>query len=274
MRACLQTVSDLASVGAAWQPLAMTDTSAGPLLEVCCASPDFALAAEAAGADRVELCADLVEGGTTPSAGAIETALERLVIPVMVMIRPRGGDFLYGPSEIDVMLRDIDVAGRLGAPGVVFGVLEADGTIARARTRELVEAARPMEVTFHRAFDLTRDLNASLDVLLELGVERVLTSCGRASVLEGLETLGALAARAGDDMVVMPGGGIRPGNVEAVASVPGVRELHVGASRWRPSGMTYRVPGVPMGSPYDPDEYLVEVANVERIAGVAERLAS
>lgn len=247
-------------------------TDARPLLEVCCASPDFAIDAEAAGADRIELCANLVEGGTTPSAGAIEVALGRLGVPVMVMIRPRGGDFLYSAAEVAVMRRDIETSGTLGAPGVVLGLLHEDGTIDVQRTRELVEAARPMEVTFHRAFDLSRDLTESLDVLLELGVDRVLTSCGRSAVADGLDTLAALAEQAGDDLVVMPGGGIRPENVRAVAAVAGVREVHVGASRWRPSAMTHRVHDVAMGSRYDPDEYLVEAADVSRIAGVVEQL--
>jgi copper homeostasis protein len=239
---------------------------------VCCASPDFAIDAEAAGADRVELCTNLVEGGTTPSAGAIEVALHRLTVPVMVMIRPRGGDFLYSASEVAVMRRDVETAGTLGAHGVVLGLLHEDGAIDHARTRQLIEAARPMEVTFHRAFDLSRDLAASLDVLLDLGVDRVLTSCGRSAVIDGLDTLAALVERAGEALVVMPGGGIRPENVRAVAAVAGVREVHVGASRWRPSEMRHRVHEVPMGSRYEPDEYLVEAADVTRIVGVVEQL--
>jgi copper homeostasis protein len=263
---------DLASTGTPLQALEMSVSPRYPLLEVCCASADFALQAQAAGADRVELCADLVQGGTTPSAGAIEVAVERLEIPVMVMIRPRGGDFLYSPSEVDVMLRDIEVAARLGARGVVFGALTPDGAVDAAVTRELVRAAGSLEVTFHRAFDLSRDLHHSLDALLEAGVHRVLTSAGRATVVEGLHVLSELVARAGDRLTVMPGGGIRPDNVEAVMAVAGVREIHVGASGWRESRMGHRVPGVPMGREYRPDEYLVEVADVTRVAAVARRV--
>ena len=247
-------------------------SSAHPLLEVCCASPDFAVEAESAGADRIELCANLVEGGTTPSAGAVAIALERLSVPVMVMIRPRGGDFLYTSSEVDVMLRDIDAAGRAGAPGVVFGMLRPDGTVDRDLTERLIAAARPMEVTFHRAFDLSRDLVESLDALLELGVDRVLTSCGRASVADGLDVLASLVERAGDELIVMPGGGIREENVGRVLDVSGVREVHIGASRWRPSDMTYCVDGVPMGSAYEPDECVVEAADTDRVTGVARRM--
>jgi len=251
----------------------MTETMDDPVLEVCCGSALFALEAAAAGAGRVELCDNLVEGGTTPSAGAIEVAVRRLTIPVMVMIRPRGGDFLYRGAEVDVMLADIEEARRRGAHGVVFGALTADGSVDRAITEELVAAARPMAVTFHRAFDLSRDLDESLDVLIEIGVDRVLTSAGRPSVVEGLETLARLTARAGGELIVLPGGGIRPDNVARILDVSGIREVHLGAGRRVSSGMTYRVEGVPMGGAYEPDEYLVEVADVERVSAVAEILA-
>ncbi|MGB1655946.1 MAG: copper homeostasis protein CutC [Longimicrobiales bacterium] len=244
-----------------------------PILEVCCASADFALAAAEAGADRVELCDNLIEGGTTPSVGAVAVAAARSGVPVMAMVRPRGGDFLYSGLEFDVMLRDIDVLGSAGVSGLVFGVLDAGGRIDRVRTRRLIEAARPLPVTFHRAFDLSRDLEESLDTLAELGADRILTSVGQASVLDGLDRLAALIERAAGSVVVMPGGGIRPDNIEAVAKVPGVTEIHVGATRRRGSGMTYRREGVPMGAPYEPDEYLVEEADVERIAKVKSCLA-
>ena len=244
-----------------------------PILEVCCASADFALAAAEAGADRVELCDNLIEGGTTPSVGAVAVAAARSGVPVMAMVRPRGGDFLYSALEFDVMLRDIDVLGSAGVSGLVFGVLDAGGRIDRERTRRLIEAARPLPVTFHRAFDLSRDLEESLDTLAELGADRILTSVGQASVLDGLDRLAALIERAAGSVVVMPGGGIRPDNIEAVAKVPGVTEIHVGATRRRASGMTYRREGVPMGAPYEPDEYLVEEADVERIAKVKSCLA-
>ncbi len=245
-----------------------------PILEVCCASADFALAAEAAGADRIELCANLVEGGTTPSAGAVEVALERLGIPVMTMVRPRGGDFLYSGTEVDVMLRDTAAHVAAGVAGVVIGALTRDGRVDREITVELVAAARPASVTFHRAFDLSRDLEESLDALLELGVDRVLTSAGGPSAVGDLPALERLVRRAGDRLSVMPCGGIRAGNVARVLSVPGVREVHVGASRIVPSDMEHRVTGVPMGRAYEPDEYRLEVADAEAIAAVREAMAS
>lgn len=246
----------------------MTRTDAPTVLEVCCASADFAVAAAAAGADRVELCTNLVEGGTTPSAGAIEATVERLSIPVMVMIRPRGGDFLYSDLEIDVMLRDIGMARDAGASGVVFGALDAEGGVARERIARLVDVARPLAVTFHRAFDLSRDLDESLDALIELGVDRVLTSAGRRAVVDDLATLERLARTASGRLTILAGGGIRPHNVQAVLAVPGIREVHIGASRRMASPMVHRVEGVPMGRAYEPDEYEREEADAARIGAV------
>jgi copper homeostasis protein len=243
-----------------------------PILEVCSASADFALAAQVAGADRVELCDNLVEGGTTPSLGAVEVAMDRLTIPVMVMIRPRGGDFLYSATEMSVMLHDIEAVSGAGVSGVVFGVLDSDGRIDRARTAELVAASRPLSVTFHRAFDLSRDLDESLDTLLELGVDRVLTSAGGPSAVGDLPALERLVRRAGGALSVMPGGGIRPGNVRRVLAIPGVREVHIGASRVVPSRMAHRVEGVPMGRAYHPDEYALEVVDADRVSDVREAI--
>ena len=246
---------------------------ANTILEVCCASADFAVAAAQAGADRVELCDNLVEGGTTPSVGAVALAVARSGVPVMAMVRPRGGDFLYSSLEFEVMLRDIDALASAGAAGVVLGALDSEGRVDRRAVRSLVQAARPLPVTFHRAFDLSRDLEESLDTLIELGVDRVLTSVAQASVVDDLDRLAALVERSNGSIVVMPGGGIRSDNVVSVASVPGVTEIHIGATRRRASGMVYRREGVPMGASYEPDEYLVEVADVDRVAATKSQLA-
>lgn len=243
------------------------------ILEVCCGSADFAVAAAAAGADRVELCDNLVEGGTTPSAGAVQLAAARSGVPVMAMVRPRGGDFLYSPLEFEVMLRDVDALAEMGASGLVFGVLGADGRVDRKRARQFIEAAGPLPVTFHRAFDLSRDLGESLDTLAELGVARILTSGGEASVLEALDRLSALVEQAGSALVIMPCGGIRPHNIEEVVAVPGVTEVHIGATRRRASDMIYRREGVAMGGDYTPNEYVVEVADAERIMATKSRLS-
>ena len=164
----------------------------------------------------VELCADLLEGGITPSAGTIALARERLDIRLHVIIRPRGGDFCYSETEFAVMLRDIATAKALGADGVVIGVLQPDGAIDAARTAALIAAARPMRVTFHRAFDVTRDPFEALETLIALGVERVLTSGQEASALEGADLIAELVRRAGERIIVMPGGGIRERNVQKI----------------------------------------------------------
>jgi copper homeostasis protein len=246
------------------------DRVSGPpvLVEACVESAPSALVAASAGVGRVELCANLVEGGTTPSAGTIALAAERLTIPCFVMIRPRGGDFCYSPDELEIMGRDIDTARDAGADGVVFGCLAPEGIVARDATAALVDRARPLPVTFHRAFDLTRDPVEALDTLLALGVDRVLTSGQRDAVTDALPLVRDLVDRAGRDLVVMPGGGVRAENVAAVVAATGAREVHVFTERAWPSPMTYRNPGVPMGRAYQPDEYVRTGADAEVFARV------
>src|ERR1041385_3171424 len=174
------------------------------LVEACVDSVTGALAAVAGGAGRLELCTGLVEGGLTPSAGLVAAARERIAVPIHVLIRPRGGDFLYDADERTVMLRDIAGAKRLGVAGVVLGALDAGGRVDAERTRPMIDAARPLAVTFHRAFDLARDPAEALDALMALGIERVLTS-GQAGTAEaGVPVTAAIGARPA-------GGGRRPG---------------------------------------------------------------
>ena len=198
-----------------------------PLVEACVEGIDAAVAAERAGADRVELCAGLVEDGTTPSAGTIALAGARLTIPVVVMVRPRGGDFVYSSAELEVMERDVTEARAGGAAGIALGVLTRAGRVDEDALRPLLRAAGPLPVTFHRAFDHAADLPAALDALMALGVRRVLTSGGAPSAREGRETLGALVRRSGDRIAIVAGG-----RVDAAAArdlvAAGVRELHVG----------------------------------------------
>lgn len=233
-------------------------------------SADAAIAAERAGAGRVELCGDLVEGGTTPSAGAIAVARERLAIPIFVMVRPRGGDFLYSPAERETMMRDIAIARGLGAHGIVLGALAADGTVDIDATRAFVEAVRPLPVTFHRAFDLTRDLAGSLDALVDCGVARVLTSGGARRAADGIEMLGELADRAGDRLVVMAGGGIDARAAAEILARTAVRELHVGGSRLVESAMVFRRSDISFARALLPDEYTLAVSDEARLGAVIE----
>jgi copper homeostasis protein len=224
------------------------------IFEVCVDSVEGVIAARDGGAQRVELCADLVEGGVTPSPGTIELAC-RQGLPVHVLVRPRGGDFIYTDLEVEVIRRDIAAAKAAGASGVVLGGLLPEGEIDTLRMREWAALARPMSVTFHRAFDLCRDPESALEALIGLGIERVLTSGGRPSALEGAVMIARLVRKAAGRIVVMAGGGITAQNLPAIKTGTGVNEVHFSARRALPSLMRFRIQGVYMGKLYEPDEY-------------------
>jgi copper homeostasis protein len=243
------------------------------LVEACVDSLDGALAAARAGAGRIELCAGLIEGGTTPSAGLMALAGERSSVPVFTMIRPRGGDFLYSPAELEIMLRDIAVARRAGTHGIVIGALTPDGSVDVEATRALVGAAAPLPVTFHRAFDLTRDLTAALDALIACGVQRVLTSGGARRAGEDIDMLASLVARAAGRIVVMAGGGISAETAAAIVDRTGVRELHVGGAVMVPSAMTFRRSEISFARAPMPDEYTLAVADEGRLRRVVEAIS-
>lgn len=225
------------------------------IYEICVDSTAGVRAAKAAGADRVELCADLLEGGITPSRGAIRQARAIADIGLHVIIRPRGGDFLFDDDEFAIMQSDIEIAKTEGADGVVIGLLTAAGEVDNARTSELISLAKPLSVTFHRAFDMTRAPFEALETLIGLGVDRVLTSGQEATVLEGLSLLGELVRRAGSRIVVMPGGGITSRNVERIVAAAKPREIHFAALEPTRSRMEFRRPHVFMGGELRPPEY-------------------
>jgi copper homeostasis protein len=225
------------------------------IFEVCVDSVAGVRAAKAAGADRVELCADLLEGGITPSLGTIRQARAVAGIALNVMIRPRGGDFLFDNDEFHTMQTDIDTCKAEGADGVVIGSLMADGTVDVTRTRELVRRARPMSVTFHRAFDMTPNAFQALETLIELGADRVLTSGQEPTVLEGLPLLAELMKRAGTRIIVMPGGGIAARNVERIVAALKPKEMHFAALEPMPGDMKFRRDHVFMGGELRPPEY-------------------
>ena len=210
------------------------------LVEASVDAIDAAMEAEWGGADRIELCGELLQGGVTPSHGLIEAVWDQLSIPLFVLIRPRTGDFLYTADELDVMERDIRIARSLHVEGIVAGALTTDGDVDVAAMRCILDAARPMEVTFHRAFDFTRDQDAALEQLLELEVDRVLTSGGAPTALQGAENLARLNLRAGSELTVMAGGAITSANVAEVIRRSGVREVHLRAAERVPSAMKHR----------------------------------
>jgi copper homeostasis protein len=218
------------------------------LVEICVDSLESALAAERGGAQRVELCSNLLEGGVTPSAGLIEAVGRKVRIGLHVIIRPRGGDFCYSADEFETMKRDVLIAKQLGADGVVFGILKTDGHVDTARTRSLVELARPLDTTFHRAFDMAADLNRALEDIIKAGIDRVLTSGGEQNAEDGIATIARLVAVAEDRIAVMVGGRIREANVRRILAGTGAREIHANMGRSVPSPMLYRNSKISLGA--------------------------
>ncbi len=242
--------------------------------EVCVEGFSGAAAAEAGGGHRIELCAGLIEGGTTPSKGTLSLVLERLSIKTVVLLRPRGGDFLYTDAEFDAMVRDIEVVRDAGAFGIATGVLTANGQIDVERFERLIAAARPMSVTCHRAFDMTRDPIEALETLVELGVDRVLTSGQQPSVPEGIELIRELVQLSVGRIEIMPGCGIEESNVREIVEQTGVREVHFTAFSHQESGMTYRNPRPFMGGVELPGEYDLQLTDPERVRGVVGKVES
>jgi len=241
-----------------------------PLVEICVDSVSGVRAAAEAGAARVELCAALIEGGITPSVGLIRRAVEAAAgaLKVHVIIRPRGGDFLYDEDEVAAMGDDVDAAKAAGADGVVIGLLRADGAIDADRTRQLIKLARPLTVTFHRAFDVSRDPLAGLDTLIGLGVDRLLTSGQEPSVIQGAPLIRTLTERAAGRLVVMPGGDITSRNAARVLAETGATELHFAAFEAGTSAMAWRNEAVYMGGTLRPPEYDRPVTTARAIQAV------
>jgi copper homeostasis protein len=218
------------------------------LIEVCVDSVASAVAAQRGGAKRVELCSNLLEGGVTPGAGLIELVRARTSIGLHVMIRPRGGDFCYTPEEFEIMRSDIIVAKKLGADGVVLGVLDVNANVDTERTRQLVELARPLSVTFHRAFDMSADLFRALEDVCASGADRVLTSGGEPGAVQGMQPITALVLAAGGRIAIMACGSIDDQNAAGIVEQTGVREIHVGLRSPVASPMIWRNPRISMGT--------------------------
>ena len=214
--------------------------------ELCAYSVEACEAARRAGVTRVELCASPYEGGTTHSAAAIRMARRIGGLQLSVMVRPRGGDFLYSDTEFRQMLEEVRFARECGADGVVFGVLTPDGRVDVQRTAALVAEAGPMQTTFHRAFDMACDLEEALEAAVAAGCRRILTSGGRNTAVEGIDTLRALVAQAAGRIELMAGSGVNPSNVRQLAAT-GVDAVHFSARSVRPGGMVFRNPHVSMG---------------------------
>ncbi|HYE56070.1 MAG TPA: copper homeostasis protein CutC [Chitinophagaceae bacterium] len=212
------------------------------LIEIATSDFPSSLAAATGGADRIELCDNLSEGGTTQSYGTIRLCREKLSIALFPIIRPRGGDFLYTREEFEIMRQDVQLCRQLGCDGVVIGLLNPDGSIDTERTARLVEAAYPMEVTFHRAFDRCRDPFEALEQLISIGCSRILTSGQKPTAPEGVDLITELVKKAEDRIIIMPGSGVRAENIQQLAAATGTTEFHSSLRVKVESRMQYRHP--------------------------------
>ena len=243
-------------------------------LEICVDSVESAMAAERGGANRVELCSDLLEGGITPSAGLIAAVRQSVSLAVYVMIRPRGGDFCYTGLEFAIMQDDIRRARDLGAHGVVLGLLDANAHVDVSRTAALVRLAEPLPVTFHRAIDMTTDPLAALDDVLRTGASRVLTSGGAGKVTEALPTVAAMVRAVNGHVSVMPGSGITAKTIADVAARTGATEFHASLRSVSPSPTRFRKDGLSMGSIHDREykRFVVQEASVRSLRASLDRM--
>jgi copper homeostasis protein len=242
------------------------------LLEVCANSVDSAIAAEKGGAQRVELCENIYEGGCTPSYGAIATARKHLSIDLHVIIRPRGGDFLYSSTELEIMKQDIIVARNLGADAVVFGMLTPEGKIDKAACRQLLQAAYPMRTTFHRAFDMLADPFTALEDIIELGFDNLLTSGLQPKAYEGMLMIKKLVEQAGCRICIMPGSGIIEENIKEIALQTKANAFHVSLRKKVESNMLFRNNTIRMGGIAGISEYENSITDEMRVKAVVEIL--
>ncbi len=234
-------------------------------IEVCANSVLSAIAAEKGGADRVELCDNLYEGGTTPSAGMIFQTKLQTSIPVFPIIRPRGGDFLYTKEEFDVMIKDVEIAQSMGADGFVIGCLNPNGSIDYEKCSRLVEAAKGLPITFHRAFDMTADPLKALDICKKLGVKRILTSGQKNKAVDGVKLISKLVQLAGNDVVIMAGSGITETNIGKIAISTKVKSFHVSLRENYHSKMEFRRNDIYMGGTKEIPEYINKYTNAEKV---------
>ncbi|WP_040497047.1 copper homeostasis protein CutC [Fulvivirga imtechensis] len=234
-------------------------------LEVVVYNLESALRAQEGGADRIELCDNPGQGGTTPSYGMIEVVRQQISMDVFVMIRPRGGDFLYTSDEFYIMKRDIWQCQKLSVDGVVFGVLTSEGRIDKKRCRELIEKARPLKVTCHRAFDMTRDPLEALEDCIEVGFDRILTSGHQPKAVLGAGLVGELIKKAKGRIAIMPGSGVNEDTVEEVIRKSAADEIHFSAATLKPSGMAYHNNAIAGMGSAEGGEYMVRTVDPERV---------
>lgn len=229
-----------------------------------------ALKAQEGGADRIELCDNPGDGGTTPSYGTIELVRQNVSLDVFVMIRPRGGDFCYSSYEFHAMKRDISQCQKLSVDGVVFGILNPDGTIDKKRCKELIGKVRPLKVTCHRAFDMTRDPFQALEDCIEVGFDRILTSGQQAQAAMGAELIGDLIKKANGRIAIMPGSGVNEDTVTAIISTSGATEIHFSATAFGESEMIFRNPHIAGMGSEEGSEFKLRTVDPMRVRKIRE----
>lgn len=240
------------------------------MIEVVVYTIDAALQAQLGAANRIELCDNPLEGGTTPSYGTIEQVRQHVSMDVYVMIRPRGGDFCYSSYEYHAMKKDILQCQKLSVDGVVFGILNPDGTLDKKRCKELIDKARPLKVTCHRAFDMTNDPLQTLEDCIEVGFDRILTAGQQAQAIEGVDLLHTLIQKANGRIAIMPGSGVNEKTVEEIISKTGATEIHFSAATFHESSMIYRNQAIAgMGSD-EGSEFKLRSADPQRIKKMRE----
>jgi copper homeostasis protein len=243
-------------------------------IEIVVYNIESALKAQEGGADRIELCDNPNEGGTTPSFGAIEAVRQNVSMDVYVMIRPRGGDFHYSNYEFHSMKRDISQCQKISVDGIVFGILTEDGRIDKKRCKELIDKARPLKVTCHRAFDMTRDPFEALEDCIEVGFDRILTAGQQAQASKGAELIAQLIKRANGRIVIMPGSGVNENTVADIVKISGTNEIHFSATAFRESGMKFKNQQIAGMGSEEGSEFMLRTVDPERvkkIRGIAEK---
>lgn len=241
-------------------------------IEVVVYNIESALRAQEGGADRIELCDNPAEGGTTPSYGIIEAVRQNVNMDLYVMIRPRGGDFLYSNYEFHSMKRDIHQCQKISVDGVVFGILTAEGVIDKKRCKEIIDKAKPLKITCHRAFDMARDPFEALEDCIEAGFDRILTSGGMLQALEGADLIGQLIKRANGRIAIMPGSGVNENTVEEIIKKTGAKEIHFSATAFRESGMKFKnqnIAGMGLGNGSEYQLRTVDPAKVRMMRQLA-----
>jgi len=245
------------------------------ILEICANSVESAIMAQKGGAHRVELCDSIYEGGTSPSYGAIEQARKMLSIDLNIIIRPRGGDFCYSDNEFEIMCNDILIAKSLGVNGVVIGILNTDGSVDINRTKHLVQLANPMNVTFHRAFDVSRDPFQSLEDIIQCGCKRLLTAGQANKAIQGIEIIKQLVQKSNGRITIMPGSGVDESNIEEIFKTTGALDFHAALREPVKSKMEYLKDGIYMGgisSIPENENYVTDPERVKKMIEIVHQL--